>query len=156
MCRRRIKPVLQNIKVEGAQINRGEIVERAVNSVKLEGLISRPDLGDYLRGSTQGPGVNFLELCSRHGILFRVEIIQIRKTIAEGISELAIRLGKACKNLGRNHHVLTKIDGSHPQAQDLSPMRLDHFVRVDPGAEGFRHGPALRVQYPTVGYHLSV
>ena len=119
-------------------------------------LVRRLDRFKDFRRFDQGPSVDLLQLVAPHTVPLGIEVVEVREAIAKRVAQLEVGFGQAGENIGRHDHVLAEIHRGDPQPQDLRAVRLDDFVRVDPGAERLRHGAALGVEHPARCHHLLV
>ena len=155
--RKGVEPIFDDIEIESAQINGGEIVERTVDLVKRELLIAFIDPLQDLRGPGQSPGVEFLQLTFLHHVVGRVKILEVRQTVSEGVAKLPVGLREVPKDIAGDHHVLSHHHGGHPETEDFRPIVLNHVFGVDHVAGGFRHCPAAGgVDDPAVRHYHPV
>ena len=59
--RKRVKPVLENIEIKGAQVYNAEVIQRVINTMKVEAFIEFQTLGYQMTGPSQHPAVQFLK-----------------------------------------------------------------------------------------------
>src|SRR6516162_9504664 len=88
--------------------------------------------------------------------MLRIEISKAPQNVTECVANLAVTVGHSFHQIVGRGDVLAKIDGSHPQANDLGAELLGHFHWVDSVAERLRHGASLRIQRPSIGGNATV
>src|SRR5579883_353789 len=77
LCRKCVKPVLENIEIKRAQIHDAEVVQRVVNAMKIEALVELQALGHKLLRTPQHPAVELFERVLRHRVHRRIEVKKI-------------------------------------------------------------------------------
>jgi hypothetical protein len=77
MSRKRVEPVLQDIEIEGAHLDRTEILDTVINDVKLKMLVGLPNPLDQFLKSVEGPSVYLMDLLIGPLVFFWNEVIQV-------------------------------------------------------------------------------
>src|SRR5262249_53344185 len=95
-------------------------------------------IGDRAR-LNERPAIELLELRRGNDMLRRVEIVEIRDQVSGGVADLSVRLGDALQDLFGNRRVITVIEGSDPEAQDVRTVLLDDVLRLGHVSEGLGH-----------------
>src|ERR1700732_796197 len=72
--RKRVKPVLENVKIKGAQVHHAEVIERVIDSMEIEALIEFQALGHELTGPSKHPTIQFLEGIFRYSVARGIEV----------------------------------------------------------------------------------
>ena len=81
-----IQPILEYIKIQRAEISGGEVIDRAVDLVKLESVIPGAAAVDKIPSARQDPTVDVQHLLDRNRVAFGIEIVQITKSVAQSIA----------------------------------------------------------------------
>src|SRR6266702_3745839 len=82
----RVKPVLEDIEVKSAQLDRRKVVKRAIDLVKCELRVSRLDALQEFRRLGKRPGVDFLQFLGAHLVLLGIEIVKVAESKAESVA----------------------------------------------------------------------
>ena len=137
LCRpQRVKPILQHVEVDGAEVDGREIVHRAVHLVERELVVSARHL--RTRSSARAGSTDRSPASRRPGP---------RPGRIEVATNCRARSGTCCEASGtpptiasgcvRQPHVVGELDGSDPQAHDLGAVLLDDLFGLDRVAERF-------------------
>ena len=151
-----VHPVLEHIQIERTQVHNGELVDRVVDAVELEGCVPVEHFFGQLAGAGQHIAVERKKFGLWNAVAYGVETVQVAQQKAEGVAQLAINFRAALHEVFAGRHVFAKIDGGHPQADDFAAHAVGNIYRVHAVAERFAHGPALLVQCPASGRNVGV
>ena len=91
----RVQPILGDVGVERAQIDRRERVQPLEDGGVVVLGVRLDDALAELAVAPEDVAVDFLEAIERHSIDGRIEVVQIRQQIPERVPDLAIRLDRA-------------------------------------------------------------
>src|SRR3546814_6664726 len=90
------------------------------------------------------------DVCSSDLTLCIGEPVERAQQIAEGVSELAIGIGRAGQHFLADPHIVEIVGRRHPHAKNVGPAFAHHLQRTDDVAQRLGHFAAMPVQRKAV------
>ncbi len=147
-----IEPVLQQVKIDLAQIHGTELVHPVVDLVELKTLVGVADTVHKPAQPVQDPPVHLPHhLLPRQARPARLEVIEIRQDEPERVAEPPVSVHDLVEDVAAGRHVLLEVHIGHPQPQDLRPQLPHHLLGIDHIAQALRHLPAICIEDETMG-----
>src|SRR5262245_50876243 len=112
-----IHPVLGDVDIKTAQIDRAKLIERVINLVELERCVCRSAISNHVVQTFQNPAID--QGCSRRypapvSARGYGKIMKISEQNAQRVSNPAIRVAQASENLLGKGNVSGVIDATRP------------------------------------------
>jgi hypothetical protein len=117
--RKRIKPILQDIEIEGAHLDRAKILNAMVDRVELETLITLANPGDEFLKLMECPSVHFMKLITGNAFFLRMEVVKIPEKKSKGVSDPKVAVGQTFQDLVGDLNVISVILRRDPEPQDI-------------------------------------
>src|ERR1035438_2136309 len=144
-----VEGVLDDVEVEGAEIDHAKVDHAMVDLVESKLLVPVANVASEGPGLAQHVLVKRVELFKRNSVALRIEIVQIAERVLEQfVSDLPVVLRDALHQSFGANYVFAEVDGSSPQAHDLSAEATGDVNRVHIIAARLRHGLAFFVEGP--------
>ena len=120
-----VKPVFDQIMIDGRQLHRRELADLLIDHMKLVASVGLHYFALQFAKLPQYPAVQSRQSHVRHGVFGRVKIIKIRKLKAQGIAQIAVGLAHLVNALVADHDVVSIILRGDPQAHHIRAVLLD-------------------------------
>ena len=151
-----VHAVFEDVEIERAQVDDGELVDGLVDAVKFEGLVPAEDFLGEFAGAGEHVLIEWQKFGFGHSIARGIESVEIAEQEAEGVAQLAIELGAALHQVFAGGHVFAEVDGGYPETNDFAAHAFGDVDGIDAVAEGLGHGAALLVECPAGGGDVRV
>jgi hypothetical protein len=129
--RKGIKPILQDIEIEGAHLYCTKVLNTVVDRVELKTLISLANPGDEFLKLMESPPVHLVEFRIRNPVFLRVEVVEVPKEKAKGVSDPKVAIGQAFEDFIGDLDVIFVILCRHPEPQDIGSQSVDDLFGRD-------------------------
>ncbi len=146
-----IEPILDDIQIEIGHVNRAEVVQRVIDNMEFEPVITARCCFDQLVKPRQCPFIQICELVNRHHILVWIKVKKVAKDITCGVADFTVNLRELLQNIVRNADIRMVIRRSNPQTQNICTVFVVDLARLDPVAQRFRLFAAIAVNHPSMG-----
>ena len=156
-ARERVEPILRDVGVERAQVDRRERVQRLEDRAVVVVLVGRAGSAPPTsRVAGEDVAVDLFELATRHQVGRRIEVVQVgRRRYRSVLRIFRYASTDARQDLLAEPDLLRVVAHRHPQPQDVGAALLDDVLRLDRVAERLRHLPAVVGDDEAVGEHLA-
>ena len=155
-AREGVQPVLQHIKVHGAQVHGKKLIQALVDAVEEHLVVPAAAFVGHVGHAQQHVLVHRLQPVEAHRVLRRTEAVEVTQYVAEGVANLAVVLRDSGHQVLAGAHVLAEVHAGHPEAHNLSTHALGNVHRVHGVAQALAHGAAVFIQSPSIRRHRAI
>ena len=128
-----VEPVFDGVVVHRAEFDRGELAEALIDDVELVGVVGLDEVGLEFGEAPENPAVEAGQVGVGDGVTGGVEVVEIRKLVAQRVAEEAIGLGDFFDAVVTDPDVAAIVLGRDPEAHDIRA----ELVHVAVGGLGF-------------------
>src|SRR5258705_2880670 len=89
-CRVGIEAVFDDVMINGRKLDGGELADALINDMKFVVVIGGSNIGFKAGELTQNPAIEPSEFLLGYAVFCRVEIVEVRKLVAQGVANYAV------------------------------------------------------------------